>query len=470
MDRPAHNSEPEPRIWGGPVIDLHDRLWAGRGVQVVRPGGAPVVQRGPSLYALLGPAALTEFPLDPPVKRLHWGKPRAVRIRIVDRVDRPYREVVHTHPDGRLIGIRREYSQRTSATGRAWLTPDAALARRWRDQVSLAEASASMRRLSRQRQTLPVQVGGVVASAHDGASAARWLGAASPDESNADRVCAGVYPHTDLAWAHETSRIDPSVRVVGRVLVGLAREVPAGSVLVGPGVLFDDPSAPTPAPAPVPWDELRSSDWQLTKMRGLSADLRRGAKRAFDIAFSAGVLTATLPLYPVLMALIYREDGRPFFFAHERQTLGGRDFPCYKFRTMCRDAERMKAELARANQADGPQFFIEDDPRLLRVGRVMRKFQLDELPQFYNVLLGHMSVVGPRPSPDKENQYSPAWREARLSVRPGVTGLWQVRRTREPLTDFQEWIRYDLEYVRHYSFGRDIRIILETIAQLLKIR
>jgi lipopolysaccharide/colanic/teichoic acid biosynthesis glycosyltransferase len=194
----------------------------------------------------------------------------------------------------------------------------------------------------------------------------------------------------------------------------------------------------------------------------------RAFKRLFDICFSAAVLLCTLPLYPLIMLAIYREDGRPFFFAHARQTLGGRKFPCYKFRTMCRDAEGMKAQLVAANVADGPQFFIPDDPRLLRVGKLLRKFQLDELPQFWNVLLGHMSVVGPRPSPDKENQYSPAWREARLSVRPGVTGLWQVRRTREPLTDFQEWIRYDLEYVRHYSFARDMRIILETVRQMLR--
>ena len=86
----------------------------------------------------------------------------------------------------------------------------------------------------------------------------------------------------------------------------------------------------------------------------------------------------------------------------------------------------MKKDLVAANVADGPQFFIPDDPRLLRVGKLLRRFQLDEFPQFWNVLLGHMSVVGPRPSPDKENQYCPAWREARLSVRPGITGLWQI--------------------------------------------
>ena len=127
----------------------------------------------------------------------------------------------------------------------------------------------------------------------------------------------------------------------------------------------------------------------------------------------------------------------------------------------------MKAELAAKNQADGPQFFIENDPRLLRCGGFLRKFQLDELPQFWNVLVGHMSVVGPRPSPDKENQYCPTWREARLSVRPGVTGLWQVQRTRQPQTDFQEWIKYDLEYVQRASFRLDVWIILNTVKRLL---
>jgi lipopolysaccharide/colanic/teichoic acid biosynthesis glycosyltransferase len=134
---------------------------------------------------------------------------------------------------------------------------------------------------------------------------------------------------------------------------------------------------------------------------------------------------------------------------------------------MRRDAEQLKAQLVAANQADGPQFFIERDPRLLRVGTVLRKFQIDELPQFWNVLLGHMSVVGPRPSPDKENQFCPSWREARLSVRPGVTGLWQIRRTRQPQTDFQEWIRYDLEYVQHQSLRLDIWIIMNTLNKVI---
>jgi lipopolysaccharide/colanic/teichoic acid biosynthesis glycosyltransferase len=134
---------------------------------------------------------------------------------------------------------------------------------------------------------------------------------------------------------------------------------------------------------------------------------------------------------------------------------------------MRKDAEQIKAQLIAENSADGPQFFMENDPRVTRIGRFLRKVQFDELPQFINVLAGHMSVVGPRPSPEKENQYCPAWREARLSIRPGVTGLWQVSRTREPQTDFQEWIRYDLEYVQHQSFVGDLRIIFETVRHII---
>jgi lipopolysaccharide/colanic/teichoic acid biosynthesis glycosyltransferase len=134
---------------------------------------------------------------------------------------------------------------------------------------------------------------------------------------------------------------------------------------------------------------------------------------------------------------------------------------------MRKDAEKLKLELQKLNRADGPQFFIENDPRMTKVGRLIRKLNLDELPQFFNVLLGDMSVVGPRPSPHKENQFCPAWREARLSVRPGITGLWQVRRTRQAGSDFQEWIKYDLEYVRRANWRLDLLIICQTFRVLI---
>jgi lipopolysaccharide/colanic/teichoic acid biosynthesis glycosyltransferase len=191
-------------------------------------------------------------------------------------------------------------------------------------------------------------------------------------------------------------------------------------------------------------------------------------KRAFDIIFALVALFLTLPFYPVIILAVLLEDGYPVFFTHARETLGGREFPCLKFRSMRKDAEKIKEGLAHRNQADGPQFFIENDPRLTRVGRILRKANLDELPQFFNVLLGHMSIVGPRPSPRRENQFCPAWREARLSVRPGVTGLWQVNRTRIRGTDFQEWIKYDIQYVENQSWALDLRIIAKTISVFLR--
>ena len=111
---------------------------------------------------------------------------------------------------------------------------------------------------------------------------------------------------------------------------------------------------------------------------------------------------------------------------------------------------------------------MENDPRLTKVGAFTRKYNLDELPQFWNVLTGDMSIVGPRPSPKKENQFAPAWREARLSVRPGITGLWQTRRTRRAGTDFQEWIRYDIEYVEDASLWLDMKIIWRTVMQIVR--
>ncbi len=186
------------------------------------------------------------------------------------------------------------------------------------------------------------------------------------------------------------------------------------------------------------------------------------AKRLFDIAFSVIALFLTAPLYPIVMLAIWLEDGAPVFFVHRRQSIGGQEFGCIKFRVMRRDAERVKAVLGSRNRSDGPQFYLPDDPRLLKVGRFLRRWNIDELPQFINILFGDMSVVGPRPSPDRENQFCPSWREARLSVRPGLTGLWQVCRTRKPQVDFQEWIRYDLEYLEHRTWLLDLWIILRT--------
>jgi lipopolysaccharide/colanic/teichoic acid biosynthesis glycosyltransferase len=187
------------------------------------------------------------------------------------------------------------------------------------------------------------------------------------------------------------------------------------------------------------------------------------AKRVFDIIGAVVAILLTLPAYPLVMVAIWINSPGPIFYGAVRQGRGGKNFKCWKFRTMVVNADEIKRKLMIQNEVDGPQFKMKNDPRIFFVGRWLRKLNVDELPQFWNVLRGEMSVVGPRPSPEKENQMCPAWREARLSVRPGITGLWQVSRRRDRgETDFQEWIYYDVQYIKKQSIWLDLKIFLKT--------
>lgn len=193
----------------------------------------------------------------------------------------------------------------------------------------------------------------------------------------------------------------------------------------------------------------------------------RFGKRLVDVLISVIVLLLFLPFFPLIALAVKLTSPGPVFYRARRQGLHGREFSCLKFRTMIVGAETLQEQLRIANQVDGPQFKIEDDPRTSPIGKFLRDTCIDELPQFINVLLGQMSVVGPRPSPENENEYCPLWRQARLSVRPGITGLWQVCRTRQPGRDFQEWIYYDMEYVRRVSLRMDLLICLKTARKLI---
>jgi len=205
-----------------------------------------------------------------------------------------------------------------------------------------------------------------------------------------------------------------------------------------------------------------STQWPLRR-RWLHAAI----KRMMDVTFSALGLIALSPLLGLVSLLIKMDSAGPVFFIHRRERKGGKNFPCVKFRTMVAGAHQWQRELYRRNELDGPQFKISRDPRITRLGRWLRVTNIDELPQLINVLLGHMSLVGPRPSPFRENQVCVPWRLARLSVRPGITGLWQICRGRRVARgDFHEWIYYDIAYVRHFSIWLDVKIILATIITL----
>ena len=193
----------------------------------------------------------------------------------------------------------------------------------------------------------------------------------------------------------------------------------------------------------------------------------RFVKRAFDVAFSAFVLVGFSWLFLIVAIAIKIDDPKgSVFFAQERVGRDGKTFRMYKFRSMCADAEQRLAELRDLNEKDGPVFKIANDPRITRVGRVIRKLSIDELPQFINVLVGDMSVVGPRPPLPKEvAEYTPRQAQ-RLSIRGGLTCCWQTRRNRDSIS-FDEWVDLDLLYIKQCSVWADAKLIVQTVGVVL---
>jgi exopolysaccharide biosynthesis polyprenyl glycosylphosphotransferase len=183
-------------------------------------------------------------------------------------------------------------------------------------------------------------------------------------------------------------------------------------------------------------------------------------KRTMDIVLSLLGLLLLSPLFAVIALLIKLESPGPVIFKQERIGRGRTPFTMFKFRSMCVDAEVLKAQLAALNEARGPLFKIQHDPRLTRIGRVIRKYSLDELPQLWNVLKGDMSLVGPRPPVQSEVEQYSAEAYKRLEIRPGITGLWQVS-GRSNLS-FDEMLKLDIYYIWNWSLSQDLKILLRT--------
>jgi lipopolysaccharide/colanic/teichoic acid biosynthesis glycosyltransferase len=200
--------------------------------------------------------------------------------------------------------------------------------------------------------------------------------------------------------------------------------------------------------------------------KGSRPPLYPRAKRAAEATLAFVALAVLSPLLGLIAALVRLTSKGPVLFGDEREGLDGRPFRCWKFRTMVDGAHAQQRYLYAQNQLDGPQFKLDRDPRVTWVGRLLRPSSLDELPQLINVLMGQMSLVGPRPSPFRENQMCIPWRKARLSVRPGITGLWQICRHDRASGDFHQWIYYDLLYARHMSLWLDLKILAATAATL----
>lgn len=190
-------------------------------------------------------------------------------------------------------------------------------------------------------------------------------------------------------------------------------------------------------------------------------------KRVFDVAGSIVGIIVLLFLYPVLACAIKLTSKGPVFFKQVRVGKNGKRFVIYKFRSMSNDAEKKKQELMELNECDGAVFKLKDDPRVTSIGKIMRKLSLDELPQMINVLKGEMSLVGTRPpTPDEVSKYQ-KWHHRRISIRPGITGLWQVS-GRNKINNFDEIVKLDLKYIDNWSIWVDIKIILKTVLVLFE--
>jgi lipopolysaccharide/colanic/teichoic acid biosynthesis glycosyltransferase len=311
---------------------------------------------------------------------------------------------------------------------------------------------------------------------------------------------------TDDGWIEVGAgcQIHPSARLMGPVVLQDGAVIGAGATVVGPavigagariecdamvaqcvvgpgevvasgvtvrhrtvfGAMSEARPAPTPAPlcgaADVPL--IDSPDERDGRQRSSAVYLR--LKSVVDVTAAALGLLVLSPCLLLTAVLIKLESKGPVFFRDRREGKGGRVFECLKFRTMFVGAEAQQRELMARNQLDGPQFKLDHDPRVTSLGRTLRRLSVDELPQLINVLFLEMSLVGPRPSPFRENQTCIPWREGRLSVRPGITGLWQVCRHDRSQADFHQWIQFDLLYVRHMSFLVDLNILVATILTL----
>jgi len=451
------------------AFQLYTRFWAAHGVQVVRQGEPSPIIRHAELFLLTEPRKLVLFKLESVVMdALNWVNPQVLFLRINDRREHSYREEVITDEFDRFQRFSRVYDT-SEHVARVVLTPEREVAQLWQ---SAPDPLTGWRRLRRftpriDRYTLKGLEGSAYAEDSD-RELASFFHDLLQKWTHPDSTIARAYRGPGGVWKDPTSSVGQGCQFIGPVWIGAGRNITAERTpVIGPAILWDDPRQ-RPSTEALQWQDIQPTSPPLDPNPKSTTALEDAYKWLFDRVFASFAILFTLWMYPLIMLAIWFEDGRPFFFAHKRETIGGREFPCLKFRSMRKDAEKIKAQLKALNRADGPQFYIENDPRLTRVGKFLRKYNLDELPQFWNVLMGDMSVVGPRPSPYSENQFCPPWREARLSVRPGVTGLWQVRRTRRAGSDFQEWIKYDIEYVETRTWWLDLVIIWKTFETIIR--
>jgi exopolysaccharide biosynthesis polyprenyl glycosylphosphotransferase len=234
------------------------------------------------------------------------------------------------------------------------------------------------------------------------------------------------------------------------------------------GIPFALPAVPVPLGRSWPAAPDSIADGFLHFVPFESCPAQRAAKRLFDIIASGLALVVLSPLLLTVALAIKLTSRGSVFFPQERVGLHGRRFKMLKFRSMVENAEGLKAKLAAHNEQTGPVFKMKNDPRITPIGRLIRKFSIDELPQLINVMRGDMSIVGPRPPVPQEVARYEAWQLRRLSVRPGLTCIWQVSGRSQ--ISFEEWMYLDMRYIDHWSFWSDLVLILRTVPAVLSGR
>ncbi|MCW2600419.1 MAG: putative glycosyltransferase [Frankiales bacterium] len=284
---------------------------------------------------------------------------------------------------------------------------------------------------------------------------------------------AGLVPIQLLGWeaAHEVGTVDREIRQHGIQHVVLVAPGPEDALLTAALPRHED-DAPYFSTVPA-IAELYLDPHSLTEVGGIPliphgrvTHARRtfSGKRVIDALLSGIGLVLLLPVMAAIALTIKLDDGGPVFYSQQRVGREGRMFPMRKFRSMVVDADAELASLIAHNESDGLLFKMKSDPRITRVGRLIRKTSLDELPQLWNVLVGQMSAVGPRPLPVDPGQFTPVEAE-RHSVLPGITGYWQL--SGGPELTYDEMVRLDLAYIRNWSVWLDLRLLLRTVPALL---
>jgi lipopolysaccharide/colanic/teichoic acid biosynthesis glycosyltransferase len=282
--------------------------------------------------------------------------------------------------------------------------------------------------------------------------------------------------HVERWTGHDPEALDTRFRAGGVDEVVLVGRLPPDRLLAyvgvcaeaGVPVMLPVPLEPQSLPLPPPEVEtVGNSDYVVYQPRKLDAGVL-AAKAIVDRVLAALLIVLFSPIMLLIAIAVRIGIGSPVLFVQRRGGLYGHPFPMLKFRTMRAGAEQERAALEARNEMDGPVFKMRDDPRVTPLGRILRRASLDELPQLFNVLAGQMSIVGPRPLPVDETAALTGRHRRRLSIRPGLTCLWQVS-GRSDLT-FAEWMALDLEYVDRWTLWLDLAILLRTIPAIVSRR